>query len=29
MNMRASWELEVADDQLGNVLQSEGLPRTA
>jgi addiction module HigA family antidote len=29
MNMQASWELEVAEDQLGNVLQREVLPRTA
>jgi hypothetical protein len=25
----ASWELEVAEDQLGNALQREALPRTA
>lgn len=29
MNMQASWELEVAEDQLGNALQREVLPRTA
>ena len=29
MNMQASWELEVAEDQLGSALQREVLPRTA
>ena len=29
MNMQASWELEVAEDQLGNALQLEVLPRPA
>ena len=29
MNMQASWELEVAEDQLGNALGREVLPRTA
>jgi addiction module HigA family antidote len=29
MNMQASWELEVAEDQLGNALSREVLPRTA
>jgi addiction module HigA family antidote len=29
MNMQASWELEVAEDRLGNALQREVLPRTA
>jgi antitoxin HigA-1 len=29
MNMQASWELEVAEDQLGNALQREVPPRTA
>jgi len=27
MNMQASWELEVADDQLGNAVRREVLPR--
>jgi hypothetical protein len=29
MNRQASWELEVAEDQLGNALQLEVLPRPA
>lgn len=29
MNMQASWELEVADDRLGNAVRREVLPRTA
>ncbi len=29
MNMQVSWELEVAEDQLGNALSREVLPRTA
>jgi addiction module HigA family antidote len=29
MNMQASWELEVAEDQLGNAVTREVLPRTA
>jgi addiction module HigA family antidote len=29
MNMQASWELEVAEDQLGNAVAREVLPRTA
>ena len=29
MNMQASWELEVAEDQLGEALSREVLPRTA
>jgi addiction module HigA family antidote len=29
MNMQASWELEVAEDQLGKALSREVLPRTA
>ncbi len=29
MNMQASWELEVAEDELGNALSREVLPRTA
>jgi addiction module HigA family antidote len=29
MNLQASWELEVAEDQLGKALQREVLPRTA
>lgn len=29
MNMQASWELEVAEDQIGNALLREMLPRTA
>ncbi len=29
MNMQASWELEVAEDQLGDALSREVLPRTA
>jgi addiction module HigA family antidote len=29
MNMQASWELEVAEDQLGKALQREVLPRKA
>jgi hypothetical protein len=27
--MQASWELEVAEDQLGNAVRREVLPRTA
>jgi addiction module HigA family antidote len=29
MNMQASWELEVAEDQLGHAVRREVLPRTA
>jgi addiction module HigA family antidote len=29
MNMQASWELEVAEDQLGRAVEREVLPRTA
>jgi len=29
MNLQASWELEVAEDQLGDALQGEVLTRTA
>ena len=29
MNMQASWELEVAEDQLGQAVRREVLPRTA
>jgi addiction module HigA family antidote len=29
MNMQASWELEVAEDQLGKAVLREVLPRTA
>jgi addiction module HigA family antidote len=29
MNMQASWELEVAEDQLGHSVRREVLPRTA
>jgi addiction module HigA family antidote len=29
MNMQASWELEVAEDRLGNAVRREVLPRTA
>jgi hypothetical protein len=29
MNMQASWELEVAEDQLGYSVKREVLPRTA
>ena len=29
MNMQASWELEVAEDQLGKAVEREVLPRTA
>lgn len=29
MNMQASWELEVAEDRLGNTVKREVLPRTA
>ena len=29
MNMQASWELEVAEDRLGNAVAREVLPRTA
>ena len=29
MNMQASWELEAAEDQLGNAVQREVLPRSA
>ncbi len=29
MNLQASYELEVAEDQLGNVVEREVLPRTA
>jgi addiction module HigA family antidote len=29
MNMQASWELEVAEDQLGNAVRRDVLPRTA
>ena len=29
MNMQASWELEVAEDQLGKAVRREVLPRTA
>jgi antitoxin HigA-1 len=29
VNMQASWELEVVEDQLGNALQPQVLPRTA
>ncbi len=29
MNMQASWELEVAEDQLGKVVKCEVFPRTA
>jgi addiction module HigA family antidote len=28
-NMQASWELEVAEDQLGNAVRRDVLPRTA
>jgi addiction module HigA family antidote len=29
MNMQASWELEVADDESGKAVKREVLPRTA
>ena len=29
MNMQASWELEVAEDRLGNAVRRDVLPRTA
>jgi addiction module HigA family antidote len=29
MNMQASWELEMAEDALGNAVRREVLPRTA
>jgi addiction module HigA family antidote len=29
MNMQASWELEIAEDQLSNTVRREVLPRTA
>ena len=29
MNTQASWELEVAEDQLGNAVKRDVLPRTA
>ena len=29
MNMQASWELEIAEDQLGKALEREVVPRTA
>ena len=29
MNMQASWELEMAEDELGNAVRREVLPRTA
>ena len=29
MNMQASWELEVAEDQLGNAVRRDVLPRSA
>ena len=29
MNMQASWELDVAEDQLGNAVRRDVLPRTA
>ena len=29
MNMQASWELEVAEDELGQTVRREVLPRTA
>lgn len=29
MNMQTSWELEVAEDQLGKTVRREVLPRTA
>ena len=29
MNMQASWELEVAEDELGQAVRREVLPRTA
>ena len=29
MNMQASWELDVAEDQSGNAVEREVLPRTA
>ena len=29
MNMQASWELEVAEDQLGDAVRRDVLPRTA
>jgi len=29
MNMQASWELEVAEDQLGNSVRRDVLPRSA
>ena len=29
MNLQASWELEVAEDRLGDAVQREVLPRTA
>lgn len=29
MNMQASWELEVAEDQLGKAVEREVIPRTA
>ena len=28
-NMQTSWELEVAEDQLGNAVRRDVLPRTA
>jgi len=28
MNMQASWELEVADDELGDAVRRDVLPRT-
>jgi addiction module HigA family antidote len=29
MNMQASWELDVAEDQLGNAVRRDVLPRSA
>lgn len=29
MNMQASWELEVAEDRLGNAVRRDVLPRSA
>jgi hypothetical protein len=29
MNMQASWELEVAEDRLGDAVRRDVLPRTA
>lgn len=29
MNMQTSWELEVAEDQMGNAVRRDVLPRTA